>query len=155
MKPLHILIAAGLLYVAAWLVPVHDGLSHLPDALPGWEALRLALAPVWPLEDLSFEDEGVAAVLFFTSALTNVLMVVLALAFSPGSCPTAVWLGWAFVAAALINSHWLLMPVEDTSRVDLQIGYYLWWFSFGAAAAGLFLEARQAPAPVSAPEPAS
>jgi hypothetical protein len=47
--------------------------------------------------------------------------------------------GWAAIGASVLNSYWW---VVDEDRVDLRIGYYLWWLSFVVLGLGLIRMAR-------------
>ena len=146
MKALHLVFGAGLMYVIAWFVPVHAALGHLPDAIPGAEAVRAALIPIWPDEGISFEGGRLLGALFVASAFTNVLALVLALAVWSRSRVEVTQAGWACLVAGLINAHWVLGLEGSVEVADLQAGYFLWWLSFVVAAAGALWLARQLPA---------
>ena len=143
MKPHHLLLAGGVLYLIAWFVPVHVALDHLPEAVPGAEAVRHALAPIWPVEGLDFEEEDLLALLFVVSAASNLLVLGLALALGSKSWDAIAVAGWACLAAALINTHWLLGLDDALDPADLRLGYYLWWLSFGLAGMGALQHAKE------------
>ena len=78
-------LAAGLvLFTTAWFVPVHQYGKTLPDALPGWEACRVALSPSWDTANLT---QWYAATLSVASALTNLLVVLLVFAWHRRPAP--------------------------------------------------------------------
>ncbi len=134
------------MYVIAWFVPVHAALGHLPDAIPGAEAVRAALIPIWPDEGISFEASRFLSALYIASAFTNVLALVLALAVWSGKRAEVTQAGWACLVAGLINAHWVLGLEGSVDASDLRAGYFLWWLSFVVAAAGALWLARQLPA---------
>lgn len=116
------LAVAACFYVLSWFVPV---VADQESAVPGWEAFRVALSPIWPYRGAgggsSFWD-----VLGVISALSNLWFVLsFALhAFFPMKSRGVVFGG--LVVAALVNTFWLLLA--DIG--DLRIGYYLWLGSF-------------------------
>jgi hypothetical protein len=123
---------AGSAFALAWVLPVHKDGVTLPKGLPGWEAFRVAAAPVWPYKDVTYETKWGAA-LAALSAGTNLVML--------GS----LWAWWrlpsgrrvaavAALAAFVVNAQWLFL---NTEWVDLRAGYYLWWLSFLAAGLSL------------------
>jgi hypothetical protein len=120
---------ATILYLVAWVSPVVAGGTTLAKGgLPGWEALRAALSPIW---DRSITTWWLSAV-WVLSALTNgwFLYALASLAGRLSASPRLLFAGSA--AAVLINAHWL---VFSDLRSDLRIGYYLWVASFVALAA--------------------
>jgi hypothetical protein len=122
---------ATLLFVVAWLTPVHEyGTTLAQGGLPGWEAFRVALAPLWHLPD--FETTNwYWSIITVVSALTNLLFVA-ALAhmvWRPGTYGRAVC--WVLVAATAINTSWF---VFGDDRGDLRLGYFLWVASFALLA---------------------
>ena len=140
MKRTTILLAvAAFLYVLSWLLPVADGGTTLSDGgLPGWEAFRLALSPIWSYEGLA-GDSWWSDSLSVLSALTNIgfLAAVAALAFWLQRLSRGVFGG--LVLATIINALWFVLSDD---RGDLRIGYYLWLSSFIVLAAA----ARSMPA---------
>jgi hypothetical protein len=133
-----VIVAAWLVHVVAWFVPVIKGGDVLPQGLPGWEAFRVAASAVWRYQDF---DRGYIAVLCIISAATTMLFLLGSLwVVLYGS--SAVWRvsAWLAACAFVINSHWYLLSGPD--RKDLRIGYFLWWFSYGLLALGIFLQAR-------------
>ncbi len=152
MKRATILLAiAAFLYVLSWLMPVVDGGTTLSDGgLPGWEAFRVALAPIWSYEGLA-GDKWWSDLLSVLSALTNI-------AFLAATAVLASWpqrfrrgIFWSLVSATIINALWFVLSAE---RGDLSIGYYLWLSSFIVLA----VAARSVPAdagPANAPSAAA
>lgn len=139
MKRAHFLIwAAWLTQAVAWFLPVIGEGTSLPQGLPGWQALRVALGAVWPYRDVAFEH-WYHAVLATISAATTLLFVL-------GSV-WVVWFGsrtlrrvsaWIAASAFVINAHWYIFIHFGPEPKDLKIGYFLWWFSFLLLAWGLF-----------------
>ena len=128
MKRTTILLAvAAFLYVLSWLLPVADGGTTLSDGgLPGWEAFRLALSPIWSYEGLA-GDSWWSDSLSVLSALTNIGFVASAAILA--SWPQRFRRGtfWSLVLATIVNTLWFVLSDE---RSDLRIGYYLWLSSF-------------------------
>jgi hypothetical protein len=117
-------LAVGLLlFSIAWFLPVHEYGKTLPQTLPGWEAFVVALSPSWDTEDLA---QCYAAALSVASALTNLLVVTLVLAWRRRSELLIQLIGWACIISLGLNAQWFL-----NHRSGLRIGYYLWWLSFG------------------------
>ena len=137
MKRPHLLISgAWLLHAAAWLLPVEKNGVRLPKGLPGWEAFRYAFSAVWPIDDVHFEA-WYYAVLATVSALTTLLFIF----GSPwvvlrGSRSLLRASAWAAATAFINNAFWYVLSGSD--RLDLRIGYFLWWLSFVLLAIGLF-----------------
>lgn len=124
------------MYVVAWFVKVIDDGSTLADGvLPGWEAFRVALSPIWPYKGVEIEGL-VKQVLAVLSAFTNaiVLCILPALYRWRGHPPRRAARVLAFGAA--IDAHWMY-PLSNV--LALRWGYYLWFSSFLvlAASAGL------------------
>lgn len=150
MKPTTIALAsAALLYVVSWFVPVvNEGATLAEGAVPGWEAFRTALSPIWPYQGLK-GDSTLSGVIGVVSALTNFWFVLssVVLALLPLRSKRGVF--WGLVLAALVNATWLLL-IED--RGDVRIGYYLWLGSFFALAAAARLTPPVPPGPVRFPQ---
>ena len=135
-RPQLLISAAWLVHVLAWFLPVVKGGGTFPNALPGWQAFRLAACAVWPIRDVSFE-EWYVAVLSTISAGTTVLFVLCsALVVARGSRALRRVSAWIAAFSFVVNSHWFLLFGSD--RKDLRIGYFLWWSSFLLVALGLF-----------------
>jgi len=127
MKPATIaLTVATFLYVLSWLMPVVDGGTTLPDGLPGWEAFRLALSPIWSYEGLA-GDNWWSDLLSVLSALTNIAFLAAAAVLTSWPQRFRRGIFWSLMSAAIINALWLVLSAE---RGDLRIGYYLWLSSF-------------------------
>jgi len=113
------------LYLVSWFLPVIKDGERLGNGLPGWEALKVVMIPLWDPE--SIRQNPWSSLLSVVSGLTNVFMLV-ALFWqlrhrdpSPKSRP---WLAWIAVA---INASWIVMDFRDRA---LRIGYYLWFLAF-------------------------
>jgi hypothetical protein len=122
---------AAFLYVLSWLMPVVvGGITLFDGGLPGWEAFRLALAPIWPYEGLT-GDGWWSDSLSVLSALTNIGFVISAamLAAWPQRFQRGIF--WFLVLASIVNALWFVLSDE---RGHLRIGYYLWLSSFIALA---------------------
>jgi hypothetical protein len=135
MRRAHLLIfGAWLTHAAAWFLPVITDGVRFPHGLPGWEAFRIALSPVW---SYGTAFSGIGAVASVLSAATTILFVV-------GS-PWVLWRGsnslrrtsaWIAVGAFVLDAHWYFFYGRSDS--GLMIGYFVWWFSFLVMAIGLF-----------------
>jgi hypothetical protein len=139
---------AVLIYVIAWLTPVVDGGTTLAQGgVPGWEAFRVALSPVWPYQDLEVST-WYWGILTVSSALTNVVFVALLahLVLQPAVYRRSA--AWALVLAFVINCTWLI----SGDREYLRLGYYLWVTSFALLALAAWVPtARDKPTPTAAP----
>jgi len=116
----------ALLYVIAWFLPVaKDGTTLADGGLPGWQAFRVALAPLIPYDGFA-EDTGIFHnVISVASALTNFLMLLcLFWLAGPATTPRVRQSRWIIVAAAAIDAYWFRMAA------DLYLGYYCWLGSF-------------------------
>ena len=137
MKKAHLLIAcAWLLFVAAWFLQVVEGGTTLPHGLPGWEAFRVTLCTVWPYEGSTI-DGWYNAVLSTVSAITTPLFIFGSVwVVLRGSRGLRRISAWTATLAFIINAHWCVR--FGANRMDLRIGYFLWWCSFLVLALGLF-----------------
>ena len=126
-----LLAAAALTYALSWLVPVvRNGATLAQGTVPGWEAFRFALSPVWPY--LGFTgDRSLLDWIAVISAMTNAWFVVslAVLAFFSAARP-AQSLFWGLLMAVIVDAIWFLL----TDPGDLRVGYYLWVGSFLALA---------------------
>ena len=136
---------AAVLYLVAWLSPVAEGGTTLAKGgLPGWEALRVALSPIW---DRSGGDALWRSALSILSALTNGWFLYTLAALGGRVSASERVLFWGSVAAVVINAQWFVL---SDPRSDLFIGYYLWLASFAALAAAAHSARAFAVAPSSA-----
>jgi hypothetical protein len=143
MRQVEFLIAsAWLVQAAAWFLPVVKEGVVLPQGLPGWQAFRVAACAVWPYEGISID--GWYNVVLSTMSAATTLLFVLGSVFvvSLGSRAVRRASAWMAASAFTINAHWFFRFGSD--RLDLKIGYFLWWLSFLLLAAGLFQLARRA-----------
>ncbi len=119
---------AAFVYVLSWLMPVFAGGTTLAKgSVPGWEALRYALSPIWEYQGLSGRAENFNALISVISGLSNLWFVVALAAlllrrrgYHPG-------IFWGLALSVLVNVLWFVLANE---RGDLRIGYYLWLGSF-------------------------
>ena len=133
----HLMWAAWLVYTAAWFLPVVKEGVTLPDGLPGWQAFRVAASAVWPLPDVTI-DKWYKAALFTVSAITTLLFFPGSVwAVSRGSRSLRRASAWVATSAFVVNAHWYVL-YGGSARLDLRIGYFLWWWSFLLVALGLF-----------------
>src|SRR5262249_36395202 len=96
---------------------------------------------VWPYHGTYIEG-WYNVVLSTLSAVTTVLYLlgsVWAVLHGPGTLRRIS--AWVFAGAFFINGHWYIRFGSD--RMSLEIGYFLWWFSYGLLALGLFLLSPQ------------
>jgi hypothetical protein len=139
-RPTATVSAAWFIHAVAWFVPVHKYGVCLPRGVPGWEAFRIALSPLWPYEGSGWSGPWYGNVVISASALTNVIMLAsLVIALQKVDELQRV-AGWAAIGACVLNSYWW---VADKDRVDLRIGYYLWWLSFLVLGLGLLTTVRK------------
>ena len=123
-------------HLTAWFLPIAKEGVTFPQGLPGWQAFRVALCTVWPYEGVGI-DGWYNVVLCIASAVTTLLFVF-------GSVWVAL-LGsrlvrrvsaWIATSCFVLNAHWVVRFGSD--RLDLRVGYFLWWFSFILLGIGLF-----------------
>ena len=133
-----VIATAWLLHVASWFLPAIKGFlgSSLDHGIPGWDVFLSATCALLPCGTAS-ADPWYGRAISAAGATTTVLFVL--------ASPWIVWRASrkllraaAFVAgvAFVVNSQWYVFYVPD--RSDLGVGYYLWCFSFGLLAIGLF-----------------
>ena len=132
---------SGAMYVMAWFLPVVDGGTTLATGgVPGWEALRAALAPIWPYQDIQVPS-GLEALLRVGSGLSNLLFISALIGLLVRPSPGARIARWGLALAALLNTQWFAM----SGREDLRAGYYLWVGSFALLAVGAHLPSPMRP----------
>ena len=143
MRRTHLLIAgAGLLQAAAWFLPVAKEGVTLPQGLPGWQAFRVAACAVWPYEGWRI-DGWYNVVLSTVSAATTLLFIFGSVwVVLRGSSALRRASAWVAASAFILNAHWCVR--FGSNRMDLRIGYFLWWLSFMLLALGLFGLSRRA-----------
>lgn len=112
--------AALLCWVSAWFLPVMDGYS-------GWSAFRAAL--LGPFRE-SFPVRGTDAAPQVLSALTNLVFVLLFLAWRRGQVTRPPLFLKIALACLLVNCYWLVEMLRAGVRDALLPGYYLWLAAF-------------------------
>lgn len=118
-------VLACLVFLVAWLLPVVDGGTTLgKGGLPGFEALRFALSPIWDRGNDMTWWQGVISVL---SGLTNGWLVLSVVLLSRRHVSHRRLLVAGLLVAAGINAMWVVL---FGGFGDLRIGYYLWTASF-------------------------
>ncbi|MGH7653169.1 MAG: hypothetical protein ACREN6_00770 [Gemmatimonadaceae bacterium] len=116
-----IFVLACALFAVAWFVPVIDGGTSLAKGgLPGWEALKAALSPLW---DPAARDSW-TAILAVPSGVSNLWFVAAVAARTGRLRLSSPVVRRGAIVAALINAQWL------SSFRELRAGYYLWLVSF-------------------------
>lgn len=134
-----VIATAWSLHVASWFLPTVKGFlgSRLDHGIAGWEVFLSQTCALRPC-GVASADPWYGTAISIAGVTTTVLFVL--------TSPWIVWRGSrnlrraaAFVAAAafVMNSQWYLFYVPVKS--DLGVGYFLWCFSFGLLAIGLFL----------------
>lgn len=127
---------AWLVYIAAWFLPVVKEGVTFPQGVPGWQAFRVAACAVWPYEGFSI-DGWYNVVLSTVSAITTLFFVIGSVWATLTRLPAMRRaFAWAAALGFIINAHWVVR--FGSNRLDLRIGYFLWWFSFIFLALGLF-----------------
>jgi hypothetical protein len=132
-----LLAIAGIMYLVGWFLPVAEGGSKFLQGVPGWEALMVGLAPLW--ERSAWNDPSWSA-LSVLSAVTNLVMIGSLVPIRSRGRTGLLAVAFAGVACLAVNSSWFF---RNDSDVHLEIGYYLWWWSFLPLAIGAFLLRRQ------------
>lgn len=117
---------ALLLYVVAWFLPViEDGATLADGTLPGWQAMMVALSPIW---DWSSGGKILERIIFVLSGSTNFVFVgAAALRWRRPTWRPEVVTRAVFVAAA-IDCYWLGYAIQNAAM--LYPGYYAWLASF-------------------------
>jgi hypothetical protein len=116
-----------LAYVAAWFLPVvKDGTTLLEGGLPGWEALRVALAPIIMNDNITY-DKWWGGALSVLSGLSNLLLLSAVFLLRGRQRAVPPLLAPALLSVAILNTHWFVL---NSDRGDLRVGYYLWMLSF-------------------------
>ena len=132
-----LLATAWIAYVTGWLLPVAEGGSKFLQGVPGYEALMIALTPLW---DRSLWEKPGLAALFVLSGATNLVMIGSWVAVRSQWRRGLRAVAWAGLASLAVNSHWFFNQDRD---LHLKIGYYLWWWSFLPLTIGTFRLRRQ------------
>ena len=135
MKRTHLLIlGAWLIHATAWFLPVITDGVRFPSGLPGWEAFRAALTPIWVFGAPYSNIGAVAATL---SALTTIFFVLISPWVVLRGSPSLRRVAASIAAASFVlDAHWYFF--HGRNSLGLRIGYFLWWFSFLVLAIGLF-----------------
>lgn len=126
-------------YFLAWFVPVVEGGNDLTSGtLPGWQAFRYALSPIWSYEDLDLSARFLRPVWYWSllcvvTGLTNfvLLWALFRIILRPNQ-PRPLLRATLFACCAF-NTWFLLVP----DRGALKLGYYMWAIAFFLMAAGI------------------
>jgi len=128
-----------IVYLLSWLVPVlADGTALGAGGLPGWEAFRYALAPLWPYKGLTGEG-GFSDVLAVASASTNVWFVVSVTLVALRRRERLAY--WGLALAWVVDAVWFV----SSDRGSLRIGYWLWLAAFVLVAMAAKAGSRRTP----------
>jgi hypothetical protein len=125
----RLLTVAIALYALAWMLPsVRGGGIFHWGVLPGWQATRFALDPIWPwppLQDSFSRMTWLQEAIGVATALTNVLFLLGALLAVRWPHGASRSLSRDLLLAAWLNSAWFFWMTTE-----LGAGYYLWVASF-------------------------
>ncbi len=144
-----VIATAWLLQTASWFLPAVKGFlgSRLDHGMPGWEVFLSQTCALRPC-GVASADPWYGTAISAAGVVATVLFVL--------ASPWIVWRGSrklrraaALVAATafVVNCQWYVFYVPV--RSDLGVGYFLWCFSFGLLAIGLFFLAGSSDGPVS------
>ncbi len=132
---------AAIMYVLSWFMPVVDGGTTLAQGgVPGWEAFRVALSPIWPYEGLS-GDSWFSDLISVISGLTNLWFIVSVAILAAWPERSVHHVLWGLVLCALVNALWFVLA---EARGDLLVGYYVWFSAFVVLATAAHLISAQA-----------
>jgi hypothetical protein len=114
----------GLVYAVAWFVQViKDGDTLAGGGLPGWQALHVALSPLWG----DFDGNVLQGTLSVASGLTNLVFVAAFVRLVRGQPLTTQRWCWMLFASAALNLFWI---IDMAPPGDMRAGYWLWLASF-------------------------
>lgn len=136
----RLFLTGWLVFAASWFIQIVS-VSECrigQGCLPGWEALRVALSPIWAYKDFDVELALWGQALIVVSGLSNVLVLLTTLVFLSRSIRAFHIIGWSLGGAALVHMYWL--PLLGA---DLRAGYYLWAGSFVLLAIAARLRMRR------------
>jgi hypothetical protein len=130
----RIWLVAVVIFAGAWFLQVHkDGTSLSQGGVPGWQAFRLAMSPVWAYDGESGGDETtVAKILTVASGSTNfVFLAAMALLWRRPSASVRLGIGLVLIAGFAFNWYWFFGGAGiESMRAGLRAGYYAWVTSF-------------------------
>jgi hypothetical protein len=146
LKPHARIVLAGLiLYGTAWFVQViKDGATLADGILPGWQALRVALSPIWPYEGIGI-DGWLRRILSVASGFTNAIVLCMPVWLQLARRHRKAFAVGPLCVAAGVDAHWMFPEPQD-----LRLGYYMWLGSFIVLAVGVARSA-DTPRPLRAP----
>jgi len=124
------------------LLPVVKEGVTLPQGLPGWQAFRVAACAVWPYEGFTIDKWYNVALSTISAATTIFFVLGSGWVIAIGSRGLRRASAWIAASAFIVNAHWVVRFGSD--RMDLRIGYFLWWLSFILLVLGLFRLSRRA-----------
>ena len=112
--------AAAACWLAAWFMPVTDGIA-------GWEAFEAAILASFRNQ---YPARGEFAITSVASALTNVVFVLLFLQWARGRDTRPTLFAKIALICVIINLFWLVEMLRSGERSGLLAGYYVWLASF-------------------------
>lgn len=136
----RVYLAALLIYLLAWFLPVAAEGSTLADGvLPGWEALLVALEPLW---DRDPNDTLFTSATMVLSGLTNLVFLGAVVLMGRRPARRAREASIALLAAGVVNGYWIWLSYSES--LALRVGYYAWLGAFLLLAAAAALESPAA-----------
>jgi hypothetical protein len=128
------------LYVTSWFVVTYGDLGN-----PGWVAFFQAVGYNNELPSyLGKLSEAGRLVLYGPSADTNLLALAWGLAYVKPAGRFVAAVGWASLAAFMLNLVWIVAAQKDNQIAPLHVGYYAWLLSFLVMGVATLLSARAA-----------
>jgi hypothetical protein len=99
-----LLLCAWSTYLVSWAIPVVEGGDTLPEGLPGWQALAVALLPLSEPSGQPWYSDAISVL----SGLTNLVMVVSPLILRSRFRTWAPGAAGAGVVSFMIDASWFL-----------------------------------------------
>lgn len=138
-RPELLIVGAWVVHATAWFLPAVTGIwgATITPRMVGWQAFFMASSALFSHDGVFFET-WYGPPLYTISVFSTVLFVVgspwLLLRIAHRFRRASAWLA---LVAFFANAHWYVGR-GDSAVSHLGIGYFLWWFSFGLMAIGLF-----------------
>jgi hypothetical protein len=135
------------LYVTSWFVVTYgDGLVLGWDSGSlGWNAFHSAFSYNFLVPSMLGKlSEYGYLVLYGPSADTNLLALAWGMAYAKPAGRFVAAVGWASVAAFMLNLVWIVAAQKDGTIAPLHVGNYAWLLSFLVMGVATLLSARLA-----------